>query len=376
MWFVVALRSLVRVRPVRPARGAPRPRRKARATVLAGLVAILAFQVGLFAAINTGRARWRDPEFFHRYQKLFAAMRWNQRGQTHHVVAVIGSSRPQMGFSPDHAAEGYGPGAPLIFSLCQTGCQPLGERLNLHRVMTGKLKPDFVLIEVMPSNLAANGPLDGQLPASRLSWADLECVTPYLTDPAAMRRAWWQAQKAPWATHRMSFLAHQGLEDFSPASQQQNFLWADMRPNGWSPYYPPPWPKEEHERRTNQALDWFRDPLANFWINPTVAAAHRDALAECRANGVRAALFVMPESPTFRTLYSTDARQLLREYLDGLAKEFGVPVFDASEWIADESLYMDGYHLLGPGAEAFSRRFGREALREWVPPSHTLEPAR
>lgn len=363
MRFAVALRPVVRGRVP-----AFRPRRtRARAAVLCGLLLFAGLQVGLNAAVDTARPQWRDPEFFHRYRKMAAVLRWeHSQPAPRTVVAVVGSSRPQMGFSPAHAADGFGPGAPVIFNLCQSGCQPIGERLNVDRILAGKLRPDFVLIEVMPSSLTLREPMDEILPVSRLSRADLACVTPYLSDPAAVRGRWRQAHAAPWYTHRQTVLAHHGLESLTPAGLQQNFLWADMQPNGWSPFYPADWSQAERERRQALALTWFADALGNFELSPRVAACHRDLLAACRANGLPAALFLMPESPTFRTLYSADARRQLRAYLAELSGEFGVPVFDGLEWMADDA-FMDGYHLLGPGAEAFSRRFGRDCLRGWVP---------
>ncbi|WP_149110531.1 hypothetical protein [Limnoglobus roseus] len=336
---------------------------------MSGLLAALALHAAMIVAVDSVRPQWRDPEFYHRYQKLAAALRANRRTQAHSVVAVLGSSRPQMGFSPDHAADGYGPGAPLIFNLSQSGCHPIGERLNLQRILNAPVRPDFVLIEVWASGLARRTKREEQIPMSRLSLSDLATVSPYLYDEAAARRQWWQIQASPWWTYRMNVLAHQGLESLSPAERQQNFLWSDMRPNGWSPYYPPVWSKEEQERRQALAMTWFAEPLGEFHLDPNAESAHRDLLTACRTHGLKAALYLMPESPTFRTLYSADAKREVRDYLTRLSDEFGVPVCDASEWIADDAAYMDGYHLLGPGAEAFSRRLGRDLLRGWVPPN-------
>jgi hypothetical protein len=74
----------------------------------------------------------------------------------------------------------------------------------------------------------------------------------------------------------------------------------------------------------------------------------------------------MPEAPAFRGWYPPGSKELARQYLAGLSKEYGVPVFDASDWLPDETAFADAHHLLRHGAEAFSARFGRECVGPWL----------
>ena len=74
----------------------------------------------------------------------------------------------------------------------------------------------------------------------------------------------------------------------------------------------------------------------------------------------------MPESPTFRSWYPPGVRLRVADYLQELSRNFGVPVFDASAWIDNELSFMDGHHLLGEAAAAFSERFGKECVAPWL----------
>jgi hypothetical protein len=101
-------------------------------------------------------------------------------------------------------------------------------------------------------------------------------------------------------------------------------------------------------------------------VNPAIDRIYRDLLSKCKGRGVRVALFVMPESPLFRSAYPRGSRDAIRAYLTGLSSEFGVPCFNSSEWFGDEAPFTDGHHLLGPASEAFSKRFGHECVAPWL----------
>jgi hypothetical protein len=271
-----------------------------------------------------------------------------------------------MGFSPEHCMAGCGPDYPLVYNLSQSGCQPVGQRLNLRRLLDRGPKPDAVLVEILPPSLTVNGPLDDLIPVTRLSRSDLQLVSPYYTKPEDVKHRWRMARTRYWHELRFDLLAHAGMAEWSAPRVRQEFLWANMTGGGWSPYYPANWTPADSAARFAAVKPAFTLQLADFRVNPVIAQAHRDLLAECRANGTRTAVFLTPESPAFRGLYPPAARQRLHEYLSGLRDEFGVLVFDATDWVDEEGAFMDGYHLLGPAAERFSNRFGREFVGPWL----------
>lgn len=355
-------------RPSRTAVGRAPRRGRAKSAVVTGLALIAVGQLVLGVLADTVKPQWRDPEYFHRQRKLLQAIRFDAaNGYDRRVVVVLGSSRSQMGFSPRHAAEGFGSDALLIFNCSRSGCQSAGTRMNLGRLLDAGVVPDFALIEVMPTALGERIPIEEQFAPSRLSAADFARVAPYFDDPARMRRRWVGAKAGPLYALRFDLLAHAGLAEWAAPKVRQDFLWTTMRPDGWSPYYPADGlPADVREEQFAGAREAFGGVLGEFRLNAKNVAAIRDTLVECRANGAKAALFVTPESPRFRGLYSPQASAQVRECLAALAAEFAVPVFDAAEWFDDEAMFTDGYHLLGPAAEDFSRRFGAECLAPWV----------
>jgi len=340
---------------------------RARSTVLLGFAAVVLAQGALALAVETIRPHWRDPEFFHRQQNLLKMAAWDARhGTRKPVVVVLGSSRPEMGLSPDHVCEGFGENAPLVFNCSQSGCQPVGQRINLARLLDAGMVPDFVLIEVFPPGLAHEEPLDYEIPISRIGVRDLARMSPYLGEHVRTYGRWLAARAASWHALRIDLLAHAGLAGWTKPEVREEFLWTDMKANGWGPFYPASWPTEVRERRLAIVREVCGKVLSNFWVNPHVAQAHRDLLDECRSRGIRSALFLMPESPAFRAIYPPVARAMIRDYLTKLSAEFGTPVFDGTAWIDDEAAFMDGHHLLGPAAEAFSTRLGRECVGPWL----------
>jgi hypothetical protein len=136
--------------------------------------------------------------------------------------------------------------------------------------------------------------------------------------------------------------------------------------HGWMPFSPREWPAEQRTAQMNVARGTYSWLLDDFRIQPVNDRLYRDLLEECRIRGVRVALFTMPESPTFRSWYPAGVRQRVADYLRDLSRDFGVPVFDTSAWIDNELSFMDGHHLLGEAATAFSERFGKECVAPWL----------
>ncbi|HJZ57761.1 MAG TPA: hypothetical protein VKE74_22570, partial [Gemmataceae bacterium] len=303
----------------------------------------------------------------HRRKNLSAMVRWAaQDGRSRPLVVVLGSSRSAMGLSPAHVRRGAGADELLVGNCSQTACLPIGQRLNLGRLLDTGPVPDYVLVEVLPPVLADPRPVEEQVRLQRLGRADLARLRPYLKEPDRVLARWAGTRVAGWYAYRYDLLAHAGRADLIPPHFRQDCLWSGLPPDGWGPFDPPAWPPEVragHLAVAHQTYDWL---LADFRVNPETIRPHRDLLAECRARGIRAALLLMPESPTFRGWYPPAARVRVRDYLDELSREFGVPVFDASAWIDDEAAFMDGHHLLRPGAERFSERLGRECVGPWV----------
>jgi len=351
-----------------PSRGIATARLKGRAALIFGLFATVTAHLGLAAAVESKRPHWRDPEFFHRQKRLQAIVKWErEQGHARPLLVIIGGSRPQMGLSPEHLGLGSGPTDPLVFDLVQSGTIPIGERLNLARLFASGVTPDYVLIEVLPPVLADPGPMDGRIPLMRLGAADLARLRPYQTDPERVQLEWLRMRMESWYSLRVPLTANWRVSEIAPPGpNRSDFLWSEMKFFGWSPFYPAEWPQTRREAGLAAARGPYKQLLDHFHIEPVNDRLYRDMLTECRARGVKAALFMMPESPVFRSWYPPGVRERIADYLAMLSREFHVPAFDASTWENDERAYMDGHHLLGPAAEAFSKRFGSECMAPWL----------
>ncbi len=342
---------------------APRPtRRRARNSVFAGAGFFALFTLALNLALDTVRPEWRDPEYGHRLKRLKPQV---QAAHGRPVVVALGSSRTQMGFSPHGLGLGDGPDSPIVFNFAVAGGGPVHEVLNLKRLLDNGVKPDYVLIEVLPPVLAGHSPAEKLILPARLGYADFARLAPYTEDSAALRREWLEDRLAPFHTLRLYLMSHIAGSMLHWKSRQ-DFLWKQMKPDGWMPYFFPEVPADKREKGIAEVHAQFAAYFPNYHIAPIPDRAYCDLLELCRTHHIRAALYVMPEAPSFRSWYPPGSKELARQYLAGLAREYGAPVFDASAWIADPTAYADAHHLLRHGAEAFSARFGQECVGPWL----------
>jgi hypothetical protein len=90
-------------------------------------------------------------------------------------------------------------------------------------------------------------------------------------------------------------------------------------------------------------------------------------LARCAEHDIRAAVVLMPESSAFRGWYGPAGYAAATAFARKLSDEFGVPVYDAREWVPDDG-FADGHHMIPAGAETFTDRLAEawgEGHRAW-----------
>jgi hypothetical protein len=354
LWTKPAARPAGRVR--RATRG------RARRCVLAGVAFVVLFHVGMNLALDTIKPEWRDPEYGHRLKRLRPMVR---AASGRPVVVAVGSSRTQMGFSPEYLGLGDGPDSPVVFNFAVAGGGPVHEILNLKRLLDQGIKPDYLLIEVLPPVLAGHSTAEQLMLPARLGYADLARLERYTDSPDKLRDEWLKARVEPFYTLRLYLVSHLygGLLHWK---SRQDFLWKQMKPRGWMPYFFTKIPPEKRAQGTAEVHAQFVNYFPNFHIAPIPDRAYRDLLTLCRERGIRAAFYLMPESPAFQSWYPPGAMDLVRQYLGGLSKEYGVPVFDATDWLPEETYFADTHHQLRHGAATFSARFGRECVGPWL----------
>jgi hypothetical protein len=340
-------------------------RRRSRRAVLAGVVSVLVLNLGMNLALDFWKPEYRDPEYGHREKGFLRELDQHEAGP---VVTVLGSSRTEMGFNPGSLHLDSSLGSPLVYNVSQAGCGPVGEILNLKRLLDAGITPDFVCVEILPPVLSGNGTADKLLLPKQMSYADFGRVDAYLGDRNAFLREWVQLRVAPWFSYRQQLMNHWGGRSLFPVRFQLTFLWRDLKPFGWLPYVDveeTPEMQQKRDEGLHQARHEYLPYFPNFAIAPIPRQVYEDLIGLCQERSIRVAFYTMPESPIFRSWYPEEVRQKLDEYYDSLRAR-GVPVFDCSAWLDQETSFADGHHLLQDGANAFSERFSRECLGPWL----------
>lgn len=335
-----------------------RNRRAARAVIVAA-VAFVAGQAGLSAALETVRPEWRDPEYGWR---LKAVRQLDRTRGTRPLILAFGSSRTQMGLSPHD----LGDAAPLVYNFGLSGSGPIQIWLNLKRVLDAGVKPNAVLVEIMPATLAYRGTSETLFhdTVARLGSCDLDRLSAY-GHSLAFRERWLSNRLVPWYSQRFLLLSH-----WQPTllhwKQRIDFQWRLMDSRGWARF---PFESIDDGFRAEQTAhtrEQYESKLRKWEVSEIADRILRDIAGLCKREGIALAFYLMPEANSFRDWSGSTGRIKLTTYLGGLSNELNVPVFDASTWLPDDA-FTDGHHLLPSGARQFSARFGREVLGQWPP---------
>ena len=329
--------------------------RKARATVLSGLLFVVLVHLGFNVALETERPGWRDPE----YGARLGLLRTLRDEHPERPLAVaIGSSRTQMGLRPDVMGDLDGMS---VFNFGIAGCGPLGEWLTLNRILDAGIKPDYLLIEVLPPALHQDGDGSDFVDVSRLSLDDLELLEPYCGDHTGVVRDWCEVRASPICNTRFA-LVSQMMPSWLPFSARVDYMWNTLDRRGWLPYPHADVTPAKRAEGVEHARVQYKAHMADFHVSPIPDRALRQILDKCREQGITPVLYRMPEGESFREMYPAAMSAEIDEYLAELCRETGVSQLDATAWLSDRD-FIDGHHALPAGAESFSRRFAAELAR-------------
>src|SRR5438552_3317959 len=145
--------------------------------------------------------------------------------------------------------------------------------------------------------------MDDRVPIARLGYPDLARLRPYHENPLQVRAEWACDRFNSLHTLRLSLLQHWGQADLVPPASRRDCLWRSVTADGWGPFFPPEWPDHVRNKFRKRARRAYAQLMTDFRVEPVNDRVYRDMLAECQARGIRVALFLMPESPRFRTCY-------------------------------------------------------------------------
>ncbi len=268
-----------------------------------------------------------------------------------------------MGVSPAAMNLPEGPRDPFIYNFGMVGARPRMVLLNLIRLRSEGIKPRAALIELSPLLLAQDRSAEHELSrwGDRLSYSDLEQLSPYAPSLRALRAEWALSRLNAWPRFRLRLMSA-GAPNWVPAKLQETAGGSKMDSYGFLPH--------RKEASNKNALARARSkyfgerPLLDR-VPEEADRSIRDLVSLCRSEGVETALFWVPESPAFREFYGPLERSVAHDYGLRLAREEKLAVFPAPDHLP-ESDFFDGHHLLGHGAAKYSRWLADTHLKPWL----------
>jgi hypothetical protein len=335
--------------------------RRSRATLGWGLTGFAALQLGLAFAIEYVLPQLREPVYAWKAAGL--SRRTTAAGARAPAVVMLGSSRTAFGLTAgpleDVLVREVG-GPVVVFNFGLNGAGPVTELLILKRLLAEGRRPDLLLIEVLPPLLAGQTrrPAEARwLDPTALWFSELPVLKRYRFPVRKIRRRWCQAWPLPWYTRRINVLS-QVVPSWLPWEKRQDWF-RTIDGSGWAAWPLPNRDPERYRRDAVEARRAYEPFLTGFRLGGPSCRALQAMLERCRQEAIPTALVLMPETAEFRRWYSPAAWEQVQTYLAGLSREYGAPLINAREWVADED-FIDTQHLLPRGAEVFSRRLGQD----------------
>jgi hypothetical protein len=325
---------------------------RARRTLLV-FVASFAASSATLAVAAEAYPRVRDPVSGDKISRLAGRV---AAAPDRRVVLFIGSSRTGFAF---HAlrAEGRLPNA-LCFNLGLPAAGPICELVTLNRALAAGIKPALVLVEILPPMLQTlpAGPREEVfLTGDRLSAAEVRTVVRfgYSSDDVALQ--WAKSRLAPWWCYRFpiwgriapSWLSYLVRGDWGRSTDA----------GGWNASIRDAVTSEERQLGEDETRAEYAATLKVLTPGGGAVDAVREIQATCRRRGIALRFVLLPESRMFRSLYGPGVEIRLQTFLSGL----DTPTIDARRWQPDEA-FLDGHHLMRPGAASFTDRLTVEVI--------------
>lgn len=341
-----------------------------RRAALWGLLFFVCIQSALSVYLNQQRLELRDPVFGLRLRTLRKRMKEHPGAP---LVLVFGSSRALNGLSPaympvSHAQKGP---APLVYNFAFAGAGSVRELMTFRRLRAAGIRPDWLLIEVWPLLWPEDGVFAERLliAEDELCWTDLTVLTRYLPGKLDFLARALKGNLAPLVCYRSRLLraAARSLlpRDLDQRLAQEDADWTSSDETGWLPCRKIPADRVAQRREVDKGLLVAVPLLDPLRISPDSDRALRELLDECRADGIRTALFLMPEHSACRGWYTPETQAAVCAYLRRVSGEYQVPVIDTRDWAPDEH-FADFCHMTPQGVKPFSERFARDVLRPWL----------
>jgi hypothetical protein len=334
---------------------------RSRRVLLWGLLAFAGLHLGTAVALERLLPAVRDPEYAAKADRLRALVR---QAPDRPLVLVLGSSRVLMNFDAARA-ESQLPGRPTaVFNFGLSGAGPMLQQVCLRRLLAEGLRPDLVLVEVLPAlfNQDLAQPLEQEwLPEARLRWSEACRLRRYHRDPRRLLRHWLRWRWTLWTSYGRDLRALVDAGLAAAPRRPEEPSPADMDERGWQPYFVQGVTDKQRRYFGAVARNQYQEALETFRLGERPARALADLVALCRREDIALAFVLTPESRDFRSLYPASVVPQLEDYLQHLGDSTPIPIVDARAWV-DDAGFWDGHHALPSGARTFTDRLSGELL--------------
>ena len=204
--------------------------RSSKRSVLWGVALLVLSHLMLTFVVTCVAPEIRDPDQAFKLRKLQECLA--QKDPHQPLVLMMGSSHVAMGYRPEIVERNDGP-LYYNYGMCFSG--PLLDLITLHRLLDAGIHPDTILLEVWPPHLATESAERTDtiaLDVNRLTWRDLEILSPYAAKPRSLYQSWFFNRLESWFTYRFTL-----TKLFAPAlfdtEQTPEARWSGMHERGW-----------------------------------------------------------------------------------------------------------------------------------------------
>jgi hypothetical protein len=333
-------------------------RRWNRGTVCWYLLGIAAVQIGLGAAVERAGPVLRDPV----YQRNAARLAERRAEYPDRPLLVaLGSSRTLMGLNAGRVTRADQRW--LVYNCSDFGAGPMLEQVFLRRLLTAGVRPEAVLLELVPLQLAAGKlvPMEeSSLDTGRLTAPELRSVAGYYSHPVTSGFRWLQARGMPCVSRQRAL--HDALQIDEPAGSQ------DGTPDAFGFLGYGRGPTASFEIAAQKVYQEYAPWLPTARMADGPKRAFRGLVETCRRERLPFAVVLMPEADGFRRLYPPSFTAEVDRFLADLRGEADFRLIDARTWVPDAG-FADPHHLHAEGAAIFSDRLFRDWLADYSPPS-------
>lgn len=347
------------------ARGAAKPtprwkRRNARATIAVAVFGFCGFNA-ILSILSERNLAIRDPFYGDKLTKLRAKLRQPDREA---FVLMMGSSRTGFAFHglvvEEQVRKAGRSIATFNFGVPATG--PVTHLLYARRLIEAGVKPDLMLIEILPAMFAdvpEKAREQAWLYGDRLRGDELAIVERYGFDSVRVRSRWRESIYTPWYGLRFQLIGRV-MQSWIP--WQLRYDWSRGTDEcGWCTPYRDQLTEDERATALGQARQEYFATLQDWRLGEHPRNALKELLELARQHGIATQLVLLPEGSTFRSWYSPTVQERLADFLSST----GCEVVDARLWL-DDLDFTDDHHQLKSGAIKFSQRIADDVLIPWL----------